>query len=277
MPVADDDAVRSALDDALLAYLRAYEDYTTLHVEMEAQLKNGFFNMSRARKDLGNRSTMLGQELFPKEIEPLIVLAKEPAEVEGDPPSLRYEFCEEGAAVTGREDRVDPDDPDEPSEDDQDEGSVMEALARMGVRPEMLREIAAAVRNDGSEVGLAVGDTLVIEDPSSGVAKVQRSAPVSLAASNLSDLKRAQFQAELDSDEAYTASRPLQLKPNAKRDPLRWFTVMPPPSLRQGQQCFRRAAETTAALANAQAQMHATREHFEALQAQLIESWPLVE
>ena len=166
MTVAGDDAVRSALDDALLAYLRAYEDYTTLHVEMEAQLKNGFFNMSRARKDLGNRSTMLGQELFPKEIEPLIVLAKEPAEDEGDPPRLLYEFCEEGAAVTGREDRVDPDDPEEPSEDDQDEGSVIEALARMGVRPEMLREIAAAVRNDGSEVGLAVGDTLVIEDPS---------------------------------------------------------------------------------------------------------------
>lgn len=273
------DANHEALDGALLAYLSAYEEYTTLHVEMEAQLKDGFFNLSRARRDLSRSSTVLGQELFPKEIEPLIVLAEEPGDAEGDARQLRYEFCEEGALVTGRDDVDDQDAPEggtEP-ENDENEAAIMEALARMGLSPEMQREIAAAVRDDGDEVGVAVGDTIVIDGPSGGVAKVQTRAPVSLSPSNLNDLKRAQFRAALDADEAYTASRPKALKPNAKRDPSRWFTLLPPPSLRQGQKSFRRAIETTAALATAQARMHVARERFETLQEQLVETWPLVE
>jgi len=82
-----------ALDEHLIAYLSAYEDYTTLHVEMETQLKDGYLSLSRAKRDL-LRSSSLGQELYPREIDPLIVVAEEPAETEGEAVTLCYQFCE---------------------------------------------------------------------------------------------------------------------------------------------------------------------------------------
>jgi len=259
-----------ALDEHLIAYLSAYEDYTTLHVEMETQLKDGYLSLSRAKRDL-LRSSSLGQELYPREIDPLIVVAEEPAETEGEAVTLCYQFCVEGAFVIDREDAQDAEAAVEEggATGDAAERDAMAALARMGLSPEMQREIAAAVRDDGEDIGVAVGDTITIDDVSGKAEKVHTRAPTSFAASGLDDLKRAQFRAALESDDDYAAVRPKPLKPSAKRDPLRWFTLLPPPSLRQSQKSFRRGAETAVALAAAQAKMHAARERYEALQQQV--------
>ena len=86
----------------------------------------------------------------------------------------------------------------------------------------------------------------------------------------LADLKRAQFAAALsDVDGGAGAGgmqRPKpQVRPSSNRDPVRWFSVMPPPALPAAQKSFRRAAETAVRCANAQAKMDAARRRYEAL------------
>lgn len=261
-----------ALDEQLIAYLSAYEDYVTLHVEMDAQLKDGHLALSRAKRDLARSSTSLGQELFPRQIEPMIVVSQAPAGAESSVPELCYNFSEEGALVVGGEDAEvasssshDDDVRLEQPTGDQAQREMLAALERMGMSQSMQREIATAVRDDGDKVGLAVGDKLVIDPPGGSVETVETRAPITFSPNGLGDLKRAQFRAALEADEEYAANRPKPLKPSTKRDPLRWFTMLPPPSLRQGQKSFRRAAESAVALAAAQAKMHAAQQNIEAL------------
>ena len=229
------------LDVALLAYLAAYEDYTTCHVEMEAQLREGNLALSRARRDLSARSAIgtqaLSPALFPSEIEPLIVLHEETTDSTdgtGMPaPSLRFEFCEDGARAVQRCD----DDGDEPvcndkdaegtsvvadgGSDDAAEKETLATLERMGLDPEMRREIAAAVRDDGEDIAMACGNSLAIEHRagdahSRGVgagSEYRATSSVSLSAGGLDHLKRAQFLAAMGETES---ERPkAQVKPSS--------------------------------------------------------------
>ena len=261
-------------DDALRTYLRAYEEYTTCHLELESQVRDGHLSLSRARRDLSARGATgtptLGPMLFPREIEPLIVLSEEPAAHADEPATLSYVYCEEGAAVVKVDDDDDDDEEDAAaaaaveSEGDGDdpERSTLAALKRMGVDEAMQREIVAAVHDDGADVAMACGNSLAVEHG----AAFQASSPISLSAGALDGLKRAQFLAALsgaDDAEGDAAPRPKpQAKPSSVRDPLRWYALLPPPSLRQAQQSFRRVAETAAQCATAQARMQAARRRY---------------
>ena len=141
----------------------------------------------------------------------------------------------------------------------------------MGMDPEMRREIAAAVRDDGNDIAMACGNSLAIEHRgrdahSKGIfagSEYRATSSVSLSAGGLDHLKRAQFLAAIGETES---ERPkAQVKPSSTRDPLRWFSLLPPPSLRQAQRNFRRAAETAAQCASAQLRMDAARHHYEGL------------
>ena len=57
-------------------------------------------------------------------------------------------------------------------------------------------------------------------------------------------------------------------RPPTNSDPLRWFSVLPPLSLRKSQKCFRRAAECSVHLANAKRRI----EHHRALYVGLCKS-----
>ena len=176
------------------------------------------------------------------------------------------------------------------------ESATMAELERWGMGDAALqREIAAAVTDNGDDIAMACGDVIAIEhrDGTAGVpttlghsAYTARS-PMSFSpGGGLSDLKRAQFAAMVasgDDDDGADGSkghggggdgggggggggRPKpQVRPSSSRDPLRWFTLLPPPSLRQSQTSFRSAADSIAACANAQARMDEARARYEAL------------
>lgn len=272
--MAKDEPLHALLDEHLIAYLRAYEEYTTCHVEMEAQLRDGYMAFSRARRDLLRSNTALGQTLFPQEIDPLIVVGDESAEGEDQPPTLQYHFCEDGATVVGAD--TNDDEPvaqpqSAPATGDEADRETIAALERMGVDPALQREIAAAVRDDGDNIGVACGNSLAIDPPSGGGTVLEAQSEMRFAASNMNDLKHAQFRAALaEADKEPSDSRPKpQVKPSSSRDPLRWYGVLPPPSLRQTQKNFRRAAETAVALANANAKMHVARQRYVTLRQKL--------
>ena len=138
---------------------------------------------------------------------------------------------------------------------------------------ELQREIARAVTDRGDDVAMACGDVLAIERRDGRVQGAECGSSAHSVRSAMSfsagidDLKRAQFRAALgEADDAAAAARPRpQARPSTSRDPLRWFTVLPPPSLRQSQKHFRHAAELAVRSANALARMQAAREWYEAM------------
>ena len=264
---AASDETKGARDEALLAYLAAYEEYTTCQVEMEAQLRQGHLSLTRARRDLSSRGGTIGPALFPREFDATMRLHADAGH--SDVPVLRAELCEGNAergvqgAVNNRE---------KPAAIDADSVNIA-ALERMGVHGDLQAEILSAVRDDGDDVGMICGDTLAVERrhgnaEGTGVgASYKMRSTMNFSASGLEDLKHAQFRAALSTeapDPGSTRPKP-QARPDTSRDPTRWFSPLPPPSLRQAQSSFRRAVETVARCATAQAQMDAARRKYESL------------
>ena len=126
------------------------------------------------------------------------------------------------------------------------------------------REIAAAVTDNGDDVGMACGhrhraprwSRRCRRALSSHSAYTARSAMSFSPSVGMGDLKRAQFAAMIASEgnndgssqganDAAGGPRPKpRQKPSGSRDPLKWFTLLPPPSLRQAQKGFRSATES---------------------------------
>jgi hypothetical protein len=285
------DATRSERDEKFVAYLAAYEDYTTLHVELESQLRQGHLAISRSRRDLSRNNAgapTLSSTLYPREMSATVVVVSNPLDSDTDSTAVLT-----WKERTGEDDveladafGLDSDDyeavPEAPepsaaacTEDAEGaEGAALAELQRWGISSSLQREIASAVTDNGDDVAMACGDVVAIEHRAGG-AVVGSSAQnfrseMSFGASGLGDLKRAQFQAALQSGaddyEGEDGIRPSpQSRPSSGRDPMRWFTLLPPPSMRQAQKCFRRATETAVLCANAQARMIAARAAYNAL------------
>ena len=304
--------LRSSRDEALLEYLAAYEEYTTCHIELEAQLKQGHMALSRARRDLTSRSgagSPLGATLFPREFSALLTLAEDDTDEQeqdkasrggrdeakqarhlrvvmqdADGPECR---ATDESLERARDDNAAPPAPAAPASVAEVESATRAELARWGMGDSALqREIAAAVTDNGDDVGMACGDVIAIEhrDGAAGAARTlshsaytARSAMSFSPSVGMGDLKRAQFAAMIASEgnndgssqganDAAGGPRPKpQQKPSGSRDPLKWFTLLPPPSLRQAQKGFRSATESIAACANAQARMESARSRLEEL------------
>ena len=285
-----DDETKARRDEALVAYLSAYQDYTTCHVELQAVLKQGHLDLSRARRDLSRShpgSTALGATLYPREMAAQVTLTSdlEPTDDSEDSEVVRVLSVVEASADASTE----KDAPDEaaaraaaPDDSDDAESETLAQLAQWGVSSDLQRQIARAVTDRGDDVGMACGDSLAIEhrDGTSRGASVGASAhnarsAMSFSAGGIDELKHAQFRAALGAadasaargkDEGGDTTRPKpQSRPSNSRDPIRWFTLLPPPSLRQAQKNFRRATETAVRCANSQARMEVARERYEAL------------
>ena len=291
---------RRLRDEHLTCYLAAYDEYTTCHVELESHLKQSHLSLSRARRDLASRSSVgsptFGATLYPREFSALLTLSEEAADDDDDQQGaarkLRIDTREDepaaaaaaaaggAAAAAGAAPAAAPA---TPSAEAAERATAAE-LERWGIGSEMVSEIAAAVTDTGEDVAMACGDVIAIEhrDGTTSGASVGASAysarsAMSFSAGGLDDLKRSQFRAMVSSggaaeggDEAggdrkgEQRPRP-QVKPSNSRDPLRWFTVLPPPSLRQAQKGFRSSVDLAVRCANAQARMQEARERYEAL------------
>ena len=261
---------KARLDEHLLEFLAAYEEYITCHVELEGALRQGHIGLAQSRRDLAAKSPgrpTVSAVQFPTRFEARLRLDVQPSAGGSGPPELR-------AVLHEPDERFNADGQASSScSSDAEEEDVLAALDRMGVGAGLKQQIAAAVRDDGEDVATACGDQLAVEhrhgDASragAGAVYAVRSAQVA-AAGDLGALKRAQFAGAM-ADAAGTDPSPkpkLQARPSSSRDPLRWFAVLPPASLRRTQQGFRRAAESAAACANAQARMDAAGALYEAL------------
>lgn len=93
------------------------------------------------------------------------------------------------------------------------------------------------------------------------------SSSISMAV-GLGDVKSSIFQGLLASGDNQPAGTKQQRGPCTDGDPIRWFSVLPPPSLRKAQQNFRRAVETSVQMASIQIRM----EHYRALYVELLPS-----
>lgn len=274
-----DEATKAQRDAALLTYLAAYDDYTTTHVELQSAMRQGHLDLSRARRDLSRNtplgSAALGPTLYPREMAPLLTAREVPPEDDADAGGAPVLFVElsDGSAVDGADAPAAK--ADKADAADEAESAAMAELASWGMSSEMQRKIAAAVTDRGDDMAMACGDVLAIErrDGTVGGATVGADSHnvrsrMTFAAGGIDELKHAQFRAALGAADATVggARRPKpQAKPSNSRDPMRWFTVLPPPSLRQAQKNFRRVAEASVACANAQARMRAAKARYEEL------------
>ena len=277
-------SAREARDVLYLEYMSAYEEYVRLELEMAAQLREGHIALSKARRDLSAKHISLGKTLYPCEFSALLKVVETDEADDGEAddggsrgPMLRVhtvtdaeaEAAEAAAAakkqseeaVTATTSVVDA------------ESAALAELRQWGVGGDLQREIAAAVTDFGEEVGVSCGDVLVTErrdGSAGGDTHAVRSVMAFSASSGMDELKRAQFRAALannggndDGRKDSDGPRP-QMRPSSHRDPIRWYTLLPPPALRQAQLSFRRAAETAVQCANAQAKMQSACAHLEA-------------
>ena len=268
------DAVRAERDQRLVAYLHAYDEYTTCHVEMQAHLREGHLALSRARRDLSSRgaSGSVSSTLYPREFDALLTVLA-PAAADTSEPPEPYELLERPDVPPGGDGSAAaaPAGCNPASE----KAALAEQLASWGIGGSLQREIAAAVADDGADVGIACGDVIAIEHRDAGGkggagrAVVGASAhnvrsSMSFAAGGIEGLKQAQFRAALAANGEKHCPKP-QVRPSSSRDPMRWFTLLPPPSLRQAQKCFRRVAQSAVQCTTAQARMEHARALYEAL------------
>ena len=273
-----DDATKATRDAALLDYLAAYDDYTTTHVELQAILRQGHIDLSRARRDLSRNaplgSAALGPTLYPREIAPLLTLSHTDAETDaGTAPELTIELSDGSAADDAAAKAAD-----DGGGGDGDDGveeaekAALAELASWGIGGDLQRQIAAAVTDRGDDVAMACGDALAIErrdgtvrGTTLGAGSHSVRSQMTFAAGGIDELKHAQFRAALGAADVGEARPKPQTKPSNSRDPLRWFAQLPPPSLRQAQRNFRRVTELSVGCANAQARMEAARARYESL------------
>ena len=163
-----DDATKALRDKHLLSYLTAYEDYTTCHVELEAILKKGHLDLSRARRDLSkNGANALGQTLYPREIAPILTVRDDDEEEDGEkvdeedaPRILKMDLLSGDAAAAQADEKQTGGKAGAAAEE---EKSVLAELAKWGVGSDLQREIAKAVTDNGDDVGMMCGDAMAIE------------------------------------------------------------------------------------------------------------------
>lgn len=276
-------SAREAREELFLQYMSAYEECVRLNLEMEAQLRQGHLALSKARRDLSAKHISLGKTLYPCEFSAILQIVMEEADdADGGRggsrgPMLRVRMVSDSEAAAVEAAAA--------AEKRSEEAlaastSVVEAesvalaeLRQWGIGGDLQREIAAAVTDFGEEVGVSCGDVLVTErkdGSAGGDTHAVRSTMAFSTSSGMDELKRAQFRAALacnggneDGRKESEGPRP-QMRPSSYRDPIRWYTLLPPPALRQAQLSFRRAAETAVQCANAQAKMQSACAHLEA-------------
>ena len=252
-------------DTALIAHLEAYEEFLTSQLELQTVLREGFFGLAKARRDLSrSRNTgtpSVGALQFPEEIEATARVAQV-ADADTGRVELRIVCRAPGAAAPSCSKATVGGGAAGAAE----QAAAHEAqLEQLGVAGELRSEIASAL-SGGDGVGMTCGDSLVVEGPDGGARLCSLSSPISMAPSGIQSLKDARF-ASLVNDagaEAAETTRAASQRPSAAGDPVRWFSVMPPPSLRKSQASFQRSLELMVHLANLNARMEAESARYDA-------------
>jgi len=258
--MATSDVTLQQRDNHLVAYLQSYEDYLTSQLELQAALKEGFFLLSKARRDLSrSRNTgtpCIGALQYPQEIEAIARLSCGPDEPPHGPELHVVRRAPEAATVDAKL---------LPSSGQKAAGAVSartqeQQLRELGIGAALSREIASSLQDSEEPVGVMCGNTLVVDGGSdeSGMRSCAMSSDITMAPSGLSSLKDAQFQSLLREDDG-AQPRPAPQRPSPANDPVRWFSVMPPPALRKSQASFQRTVELVAHVVNLQQRMLAAR------------------
>ena len=219
-------------------------------------------------------SERIGQTLYPREIAPILTVRDDDDDEEEDndddaPRTMKVDLLS-GDAAAAQSDEKQTGGKAGDGAAEEEEKNVLAELAKWGVGSDLQREIAKAVTDNGDDVGMMCGDAMAIEHRGGAAAGVGSShnvrSSMGFASSGIDELKHAQFRAALSNvEEKKEDGVKPQAKPSNSRDPMRWFALLPPPSLRQAQKNFRSATELMVRCANAQARMEVEKRKYEAL------------
>ncbi|KAL3904263.1 MAG: hypothetical protein SGPRY_011352, partial [Prymnesium sp.] len=261
-----DDATAQQLDDHLLAYLAAYQDFMTSQLELESALRDGHISLAQAKRELSRtRNTCTSQissMQYPSEFQAVIGVQehlmddercrhlciqkmKGSCSPEWTPTRTNTDVAENEMSKTATH-------------------HLEEDLSKMRVAPEFREEIVEACSGD-REIAVDSGDRLVVE----GVGSLDVRSRISSVSGGLGGINASIFQAAVGGSRIQPASssKPEQ-SVSHDRDPLRWFAMLPPLALRRAQKSFRRAVETSVQIANARSRM----DHHRALYTELLAS-----
>lgn len=298
------DEAKALLDTHLLTYLRAYQEYIALSQELQSAMREGHIKLAQARRDLSRTTNTgalsFGTTCYPREFEALLRVYREPLHDDCAPAVLRLRESnaaskpgsvprkpaasnlrkrrQAGAATScdtaepvdamSGDDDSDQETDERGGEDAEEESAAFRKLLlqELGVEGAAADEIAGALGGDGPQ-GLMCGDTLALEGTSGGGSSCvsMRSQIAFAPGGSMAGVKQAQFQASLMQPADGVPARKLPERPDTRGDPLRWFSVLPPLALRQAQKAFRRSAEISVQLANAQAAMRDARDAYESV------------
>lgn len=257
------DAALQQRDDDLVAYLHAYEDFLTSQLELQGAFREGFFLLARARRDLSrSRNTgtpCIGPLQFPQEIEAIVRVSQEQCDSGSE-----HRMVRRGPETSYVDATLPPPASDGCSAAGSGDLSQEQQLRDLGVDSTLSREILQSLQASIEPMGVMCGDQLVIDGGSDGstMRACSMRSDITMAPSGLGSIKEAQFQSLLRQG---GATAPAPQRPSPANDPVRWFSVMPPPALRKSQASFQRALELSVHLANLQQRMRAAELRYEAL------------
>lgn len=267
--MADDElkALESALDDESVACLEALQRYMDAHVMATELWKKGFLALARARRASNSPAPFSAQ--FPKEISATAVVCEAPHAGGGASELEIVRLADERAG-----------EPVEP-----------ESRTKAGAPfPAVAGHLPARGPAHDSFSSMA-GNVLTFEDEDgvTHVAHVQ--SPMTFAPSSMSMVNASMFAALVAQGSAeqsgaaaakgepahgpgaasslkeHVVHAPRLRAPPTQHDPLKWFGMLVPPALREGQRTFERLMPVLAVLASARADTERHAERCAALRA----------
>jgi hypothetical protein len=252
------DDVCAELDAELVASLEALQKYMEAHVMASELWKRGFLALARARRASNSPAAFSSQ--FPKEIMATVV--------------ARASAVGEDAAEEIEIERI---------AFEADEGSRPPPQSRTKPGPPMPPVAGHLPSRPPAEDSFSsmCGNVLTYEDEDGITHVTHVQSPMTFSPSSLSTVNASMFaalvaQGSAEAEAGHGSERPSDavsaLKeqivhaprlraPPTQHDPLKWFGVLVPPSLREGQRTFERLMPVLALQASAQAalELHSSR------------------
>ena len=267
---AEGESVEASQEEALLDYLNAYQEFLTTRVEMNSLLKKAYFQLLKAKNAI--KANQIGADLsrayFPNRITPLATIQTDTNQKLRLSRTLPHQ-----PSLMQQNDGNIPSEMAEPTEDaDEDEEEQNDAyLKKIGVGDGLRSEIVGAISFKPERLGVIVGNKLVIERAGESASLASHTLTSSISAASCStDLLDAQFRGlmEQNTDESekneFAHRAKFVASDGGAGDPLRWFSALPPPALREAQKSFMLSLEYSASLVELDRRMKSALMRFHA-------------
>lgn len=161
--MAEAETTEQQLDTQLLAYLHAYEEFMTSHIELQSALREGHIAIAHARRDLSRTYNtgipQVSSLQYPSEMDASFVLQR--CEPENSNGVCTYEYVVNELGVP-KSREVSRNDRSKPQQNGDSEPKIADLLSELGVNDDVRGAIARSVENS-EDIAMVCGDRLVVE------------------------------------------------------------------------------------------------------------------